>query len=161
MDAQGWSRARPFVDRAGVTFRATVDREGVLWERFGFNFVPLQLYFDETGRLVYRSRGAPEGEVLERLDEALAAPRADGAPAGGAAAMPTGEARRLFARGVAALDEGDRAGALAAWRQALELDPENWLIRKQIWALDAPERFYEGEIDWAWQRRRLAAEKPE
>jgi len=59
------------------------------------------------------------------------------------------------------LDErGRRADAVAEWRDALRLDPENFLIRKQIWAAEHPEKFH-SEIDLAWQRERLRQERAE
>jgi hypothetical protein len=49
---------------------------------------------------------------------------------------------------------------VAAWREALRADPDNFVIRKQIWAVEHPERFYPS-IDWAWQRDQLARERGE
>ncbi|HEV2124902.1 MAG TPA: hypothetical protein VGW38_19310, partial [Chloroflexota bacterium] len=60
--------------------------------------------------------------------------------------------------GLQQLRRGDRAGAVAAWREALALDPESYIIRKQIWAVEHPERFYP-TIDWAWQKEQLARER--
>ncbi|MAG36682.1 MAG: hypothetical protein CL878_10645 [Dehalococcoidia bacterium] len=48
--------------------------------------------------------------------------------------------------------------AATAWRKALRYDPDNFVIRKQIWALLNPERFSE-QIDYAWQREQLARER--
>jgi hypothetical protein len=31
------------------------------------------------------------------------------------------------------------------------LEPDNFVIRKQIWAVENPDRFYDGEIDTDWQ----------
>lgn len=53
---------------------------------------------------------------------------------------------------------GQRDAALAEWRTALRLDPENFLIRKQIWAAEHPERFHP-TIDVAWQQVQLRAER--
>jgi tetratricopeptide (TPR) repeat protein len=154
MDAQGFDRARPFVKKAGIEFPAVVDRKGDLWKHLDFNVVPLQFFFDESGRLIYSSSGGPKGEVLERLDRALAAPAAD-ATARAAVAMAGEAAPSLFAQGVAAFDAGELEKARELWRQALTAEPDNWLIRKQIWALDDPSRFYEGDIDYAWQKERI------
>ena len=43
--------------------------------------------------------------------------------------------------------------ALAALRKGLALDPRDYLIRKQIWCVEHPERFYEGEVDYRWQQK--------
>lgn len=165
MDAQGGGRAKPFVEKAGLTIPSLADRKGALWERFDFQVVPLQLYFDETGRLIYQSTGGPEGELLERLDRALAEPLTPAAErVAAASSQPAtrerGEVALLFERGVAALDSGDREQALALWKQALAKDPDNWLIRKQIWTLEAPEVFWGGDgIDYRWQKARMAEDR--
>lgn len=33
-----------------------------------------------------------------------------------------------------------------------KLDQDNWIIRKQIWALEHPEKFYKGKVDYDWQK---------
>ncbi|HET9001516.1 MAG TPA: hypothetical protein VFP86_17890 [bacterium] len=50
-----------------------------------------------------------------------------------------------------------RREPLGAWIRAAEADPENLLIRKQIWHLLYPERF-EPEGDFAWQKAQRARE---
>lgn len=50
--------------------------------------------------------------------------------------------------------------AVREWRLALRLDPENLVIRKQIWALEHPDRFHPA-IDWDWQREQLERERQE
>jgi hypothetical protein len=47
---------------------------------------------------------------------------------------------------------------VAAWRDALRLDPANFTIRKQIWVTEHPEKFFPA-IDFAWQQEQLAAER--
>ena len=66
------------------------------------------------------------------------------------------EANAIFRRGLALYREGRIGEALARWRQGLDLDPDNYLIRKQIWAVENPERFYEGDVDYDWQREQVA-----
>jgi hypothetical protein len=60
-------------------------------------------------------------------------------------------------RGRALAESGRRAEAVATWREALRLDPQNFTIRKQIWAAEHPEKFHPA-IDWDWQRAQLRAE---
>lgn len=50
--------------------------------------------------------------------------------------------------------------ALAAWAQAFEKDPQNFVIRKQIWRALYPERFGD-PIDLAWQKEQIAHEDAE
>ena len=57
------------------------------------------------------------------------------------------------------LDEtGRTAEAIDVWTEALHRDPENLVIRKQIWAAKHPEKFHP-TIDWDWQREQLKSER--
>src|SRR5207244_9381040 len=47
-----------------------------------------------------------------------------------------------FGLGTALYQQGRIAQALASWRAALELDPANFTVRKQIWMIEHPEKFY-------------------
>jgi len=59
--------------------------------------------------------------------------------------------------GRALAELGRREEAIATWREALRRDPKNLTIRKQIWAVEHPEKFHPA-IDWDWQRDRLRTE---
>ncbi len=74
-----------------------------------------------------------------------------------AAALPDSSAAR-FSLGSALLAIGKRDEALLRLREALRLDRENFLIRKQIWLIEHPEKFHP-EIDWDWQRAQLRKER--
>ena len=47
--------------------------------------------------------------------------------------------------------------AVAAWRRGVAVQPDNYVIRKQIWAVENPDRFYQGSVDYAWQKEQLDA----
>jgi hypothetical protein len=55
---------------------------------------------------------------------------------------------------------GRKEEGVAEWRAALYQDPQNLVIRKQIWAALHPEKF-EPTIDWDWQRETIARERAE
>ena len=58
------------------------------------------------------------------------------------------------------LEQGLREEALQRLRAARDLDPKNWRIRKQIWAIEHPEKFYESKApDYSWQQEELARER--
>ncbi len=82
-----------------------------------------------------------------------AAPAAESADSLGA---EHSEANAIFREGLDMYRAGRTGEALARWRQGLELDPGNYLIRKQIWAVENPERFYEGDVDYDWQQEQIA-----
>ena len=161
---QGAGKARPWVEKAQAEYTVLVDKYDYLGEQFDFNYVPLTILFDEEGRMVQGARPANihnENQV-SALEEwikngensflAASAMRSSG--------FASPEARKLFWQGVALLDEDGRdEEALPVLKKALELDPDNWLIRKQIWAVEHPEKFYEGDIDTAWQREVMRSKK--
>ncbi|MGO8737028.1 MAG: tetratricopeptide repeat protein [Terriglobia bacterium] len=66
--------------------------------------------------------------------------------------------RALVGLATAYLDLGRKDKALSALRQASALDPGNWIIHKQIWAIEHPEQFYPA-INGQWQKEQLQQEK--
>jgi peroxiredoxin len=66
--------------------------------------------------------------------------------------------RALFGRGVVFHREGKLPQALLSWRKAFASEPANWVIRKQIWALESPDRFYP-RIHREWQSEQVRREE--
>ena len=66
----------------------------------------------------------------------------------GAADAPT-----HFRYGRLLLSQGRTEEGVASLKRALAVDPGNYVIRKQIWAVENPSRFYDGGIDWDWQKQ--------
>ncbi len=65
-----------------------------------------------------------------------------------------------FALAVQYLSQNRTDDALAELQSALELNPNNFVIRKQIWAIKFPEKFHP-TIDRTWQKEQLAKEQDE
>ena len=164
MDAQGADRARPYVEAAGATFTTLVDEGNLLGQLYGFKVIPNGLLIDERGVLRYKRLGgfdirrsetaaildrwAAGSDLSEPSDQPEASPGSNRPDAGD-----------LFRRGQDLFRLGKADEAVGLWRRALALDPDNYIIRKQVWAVQHPERFYEGDIDYAWQREQMAGEK--
>lgn len=76
------------------------------------------------------------------------------------ALLRPGDATIPFTHGRVLLRQGKTNDALVHFTRARELDPGNWRIRKQIWALKHPDKFYgEKGIDWSWQKEQIEREK--
>lgn len=156
-DVMGADTVRPVVQERGVTFPVLLDRESSLGRLLGFRIVPSGFFVDATGILRYRHTNAfdiADPRDRQNLQCFLA----------GEALEPVGEDERmtpaaleLFAKGVELLDEGDRDEALVTWRRAVAIDPENFVIRSQIWAVEHPEHFYP-VVDRSWQEQQLLLE---
>ena len=162
MDVQGADKARPFVEKAGATFTTVVDDSNLLGQQYGFKAIPNGFLIDETGKVEYKRLGgfdirrADTKQIVEEWAAQSVAP--EGETEYPALGDEHTEANRLFVLGKAMLEAGDRDGALSEWRKAAALEPDNWIVRKQIWALEHPDRFYDGDVDFAWQREQIARE---
>jgi hypothetical protein len=161
MDVQGVERVRTVVDPLNLSFPVLIDAENVLGRAYGFLAIPNGFVIDGGGLLRYQRLSSFNIATPAIQDEIMAA--VTGEPVGGGAQAtadaggpsPAGEAGVLFSQGVAAFTSGRRDDAVMLWRKARALDPGNFIIRKQIWAVEHPERFYP-QIDHAWQKERLA-----
>ncbi len=155
MDAQGPDRVRAFVEPAGLTYPVLVDSENILGMTYGFLAIPNAFLIDEHGILRYQRLSTftiKKPEIRKELEAALAGARPGSS---GEAGVPVGKAGVLFTQGVAALAAGRRDEAVTLWRRARALDPGNFVIRKQIWAVEHPEKFYP-QIDFEWQKELMA-----
>lgn len=66
--------------------------------------------------------------------------------------------RALMGLATIHLDQGKPDQAAALLKKAWAIDPQNWIIRKQIWAIEHPEEFYPA-INPKWQREQMEKEK--
>ena len=156
-DAAGAERVRSIVEERGVEFPVLVDRESVLGRDLGFRIVPSGFFADADGIVRYRhvdDFDVGDPRLRWNLDRFLAGE--DPEPPGDEERMEP-RALELFSRGVGLYDAGDLDGALATWREALALDPDNFLVRSQIWVAEHPERFYPA-VDREWQGLQLVKE---
>ena len=152
-------RVRQLPETQGVSFPILIDRENALSEAYRFSAVPNAFLIDEAGTIRYAGYGGfsigrdpGRGELLAALAGEETAPAASSP-----AAAPNPEANRFFEEGTRALGRGEREAALGLWREARDLDPDNWIIRKQIWSVEHPELFYP-RIDKDWQTEQLKRE---
>ena len=158
MDAQGADLARPYVEKAGATYPALIDEANVLGQVLGFRAIPNGVLIDEQGSIRYTRFGGFDIHHAEtkRLVEGWF----NGAPLGAepSADGPVSldqEALAAFDRGLVLYREGKTKEAALQWRIAVQHDPKNLVIRKQLWALEHPEKFYAGDVDYAWQREQM------
>jgi tetratricopeptide (TPR) repeat protein len=75
-----------------------------------------------------------------------------------AAALAPKSSGAHFSLGSAYLALGKKEAAGASLKTALRYDRANFVIRKQIWMIEHPEKFHP-TIDWTWQRAQLAKER--
>jgi hypothetical protein len=156
-DVQGEERVRPIVEESDIRFLVLVDRASELGRLLEFRIVPSGFFVDAEGTIRYRHTDdfdVADPRVRWNLDRFLT----------GEATEPPGEDGRMdpgalgrFADGVVAFTAGRQEEAVRIWREALALDPDNFVIRSQIWAAEHPEHFWP-VVDREWQELQLVKE---
>ena len=161
MDVQGAHKARPYVEKAGATFQTVVDDENLLGQLYGFKAIPNGFLINEQGVVGYKKLGgfdirrAETSSILKRwvagshlsdtVGKALGPPGSE-----------LSESNELLRRGLELYRQGRVKEAVALWRRGTEIDPANYILRKQVWAVENPDRFYAGDVDYDWQREQTA-----
>jgi len=158
VDAQGAAKPRPYMEKAGATFTCVVDAENTLSKTFGFKAVPNGVLVDESGTVVYQKFGGfdiRKPETRELVEAWLSTGSTAGAESTGSTTVDP-RVQSLFDEGLALLRSGDVTEARAKWREASTLDPDNYVVHKQLWSIENPEKFYGDKVDMAWQKDQLA-----
>jgi hypothetical protein len=165
LEHTGAEAARPFVEVAGAEFPTAVDERGALSHHFDFKAVPNGILVDEAGIVRWAKFG---GFSIDHPDDVAVVERfLNGDDLGSSPAVDTpyvlGPMERELVTTKVRLGQfldgyGRRDEAVAVWREALRLDPENFTIRKQIWAAEHPEKFFP-TIDFPWQGEQLRSER--
>ncbi len=158
---------RPWHDKANAEFVTLVDSQNILGNLFNLKAIPYGVMIDEAGRLVKFpfSINVAKKETLAMLEKWLSDPAYnatllnDVKPANISQNPKVIEANARFQLGRTLLEIGKKTEAMAEWRKALALDPKNWIIHKQIWAVEHPDKFYDGNVDYGWQKAQLESEK--
>jgi len=142
---------------AGLQFPTVIDSENILGHVFNFKAIPNVVLIDPSGVIRYIRRGfdirKPEfAEIVENWAQGDSEPsdRLDHQDA-----TVTAEAMEHFREGLALYQDNKPEEAIAAWRRGVAIEPDNYIIRKQIWAVENPDRFYDGPVDYAWQKEQL------
>ena len=161
-DVQGPTAVQPWVQKAGATFTTLIDTDNKLAAMFGFNFVPLTIWLNKDGTITRPPTGGDIHREKERqqLREWIENGQVSGEPTAPSPLTADQQNARLRVQFVSRLlNKNKKEQALTQLELAQQSDPKNWLIRKQIWAIKYPDRFYKGPIDYNWQRQQLKKEQ--
>ena len=162
VDFQGADVVRPYVDKANPSFTTVVDSKNVLARLLGFKALPngyflepgLKLSESIKGRFDIRNQEILQKtlgwinnptlydkEPQERIDESMSS-----------------DEQSIFDNGLMLYQKGNVQEAISEWRKIVNMDPKNWIVRKQIWAIIHPDKFYDAGVDFDWQRLQIEAE---
>lgn len=167
LDAQGASVVRPWHAAVDADFVTLVDSQNSFGTRYNLKAIPYGVMIDEAGRLVKPpfNVNVKDQKTLAMLEKWLSDPNYnavllhDMKPSNAPTVKANAEAAARFQLGLVLLEDGKKDEAMAEWRKALALDPQNWIIHKQIWAVEHPDKFYNGSVDYGWQKSQLETEK--
>ncbi len=155
VDLQGPERPRLYHQQAGAEFVTVVDDGNRLAGLLGYRAVPNGFFFDQDGNLLFKHMSGfdvAEPETLEAVMQFASS---------GRIAKPDkpGEASDYdyYEQGFALFSSGDVEGAKAVWRKGIDAEPDHWNLRKQVWALENPDKFYDGPVDYGWQKEQIKA----
>ena len=155
IDLQGPEFPRPFHDKARAQFTTVVDAGTVVTRTFGVRAIPNGALIDENGILRYSLYGGFDirNPATKKLVSGFLlngeVTLTDEIEVKGAVDVASLD---HFERGLELYGSGDFEGAAVIWRQGMELEPDHWNMRKQLWAIEHPDRFYDGKVDYDWQR---------
>ena len=177
-DIGGAAAARPWHEQAGATFTTVVDAENTLGRFFDYKIIPNGFFVDEQGILqgMWIGFSVDKPECVAAVDQFRAgslepfartpqgpvgAPGVAPGPVSGSGRLAPLE-RELYETRIrfgTVLDAvGREAEAADEWYKAVLMDPANFVLRKQVWRLRYPEKFYP-TIDFEWQKEQLAREQ--
>ena len=154
VDLQGPDKARPYHEQAGAEFVTVVDDENALARIFGYRAIPNGIFVDEEGKLQFQQYGGFDIKKDETAGLVFAF-ISGGQVLKLSQATFDGPASDHFERGLAHYQSAEIVQARAVWRAGIALDPENWNMRKQLWAIENPDKFYAGKVDYSWQREQI------
>ena len=157
----------PWHDKANAEFVTLFDSQNILGNSYNLKAIPYGVLIDEAGRMVKSpfNINVAKKETIAMLEKWLSDPTYNATllrnlkPMNKSQNPKVIEANARFQLGQTLLEIGKKAEAMAEWRKALALDPKNWIIHKQIWAVEHPDKFYDGNVDYGWQKAQLEVEK--
>ncbi len=158
---------RPWHDKANAEFVTLVDSQNILGNRYNLKAIPYGVMIDEAGRMVKSpfNINVANKETIAMLEKWFSHTTYNATllrnlkPLNKSQNPKILEANARFQLGRTLLEIGKKTEAVTEWRKALALDPKNWIIHKQIWAVEHPDKFYDGNVDYGWQKAQLEAEK--
>lgn len=153
VDLQGRDKPLPYVESAKPDFNVVLDQKNVLGTIFGYRAIPNGVFIDELGVLRYRKFSGFDIRKPEMQAEVMNFARGSNSIELDISKVENhGD---YFERGLVQYDRGNIEEAKVIWRIGIEVEPDHWNMRKQLWAIEHPERFYDGSVDYDWQKEQV------
>lgn len=167
VDIQGAEVVKPYAE--DKPFTTVIDSENVFANVFGFKIVPNGIFIDKEGtiRLIKQGFQVTNEDHVEAVRKLIFSEvekvELDDHyynPSDSTSDIEKQLAQTKFKLGMEYSKNGKKVEALKELDEALLLDTDNFLIRKQRWYIRHPEKF-SPTIDTDWQQKQLEKEKAE
>ena len=139
-----------YLRQAKATFHMLIDATCTLARRWGLKRVSVPVLLDEEG-VVLAAGEKLDDAFLAEVEKLLPQKRTSPPPPEPKVETKNTQVEILMQSCTNYLTRKRVDDAVGFLKKALALDPENRVIPKQIWALQHPEKFYNGPIDKEWQ----------
>jgi hypothetical protein len=165
VDIQGQEVVKPYTKN--TSFKTVVDSENILANLFGFKIVPNGIFIDKDGviRLVKQGFHVSDPEHIDALKKLISGTIEKVVledqyfkPINHVSLLEKQLSETKFKLGMEYAKSGKKAEALKELDDALLLDTDNFMIRKQRWYIRNPDKF-SPTIDVEWQQLQLEKEK--
>ena len=162
VDFQGADVVRPYVDKANPSFTTVVDSKNVLARLLGFKALPNGYFLEPGLKLSESIKGRFDIRNQEILQKTLgwinSSTLFDNDSQETIDESMTSDEQNRSDNGLMLYQKGNVQEAISEWRKIASMDPKNWIVRKQIWAIIHPDKFYDAGVDFDWQRLQIEAE---
>ena len=153
-------QVRVWAEKQPLNYPVLIDPTNALGQAFGFKAVPNGILLDREGVVRWFQASTfsiKKPEVVSQMEAAVKELDGPAAAANRGTRDQATEAQRLFREGAVRMMQGDTRASTELWRRASELDPDDFVIRKQLWRALHPDRFGE-KIDLDWQQEQMKRE---
>jgi redoxin len=151
-DAQGVDLPMKYLARFRATYEMWIDANCLLGRRWKLKRVGVLVLLDEND-VVMMTAEKPEADVLKQVEKLLSKePSANPPPAPKPDVKDT-RVEFLVQLCTNYLTRRRVDDAVGFLKRAGAVDTESNVLPKQIWALQNPEKFYNGPIDKEWQKQ--------
>lgn len=165
VDIQGGDVVRPYAE--GHTFKTWVDSSNTLGDLFQFDAIPNGVFVSSDGviRMIKSNFSVQKDEHVQAVEKLISGEVEkvefeEKSQQGDKPNLEKQLAHTKFKLGMEFMKQNKNEAALKELDEALLLDTNNFVIRKQRWYIRYPEKF-NPEIDHEWQKKILQAEKEE
>ena len=159
IDLQGHDKVDRYISGLNLNFPTLIDQKNITGNLYGFKAIPNGILINEKGYIVAKQLGNFDIRNIQTrnklkkwiINDQQFSNKTDMTKF----TNNTKESNQFFQKGMDSFQSGKIQEALCYWKEGIKVDPKNYIIRKQVWAIEHPDKFYSGEINYQWQKTQI------